>query len=141
METTILNTAIKAESTASLAAEITDHVLRNMPAEKNKAVQDMAATGKVLQAEGSVRTREGLGQKLGSVPARLYHRWNQLLPGCWKEKDFFDEFMIDNPQCRAPGWTPKPRGLRHGFTFVDGKPVGATNGYVTKYHELKHTVT
>tara|TARA_R110000868_G_scaffold366441_1_gene629347 strand:- start:5448 stop:5828 length:381 start_codon:yes stop_codon:yes gene_type:complete len=102
------------QTEAELAREITDGVTQQMPAEKAKAVAELARTGRELQEHGSDRV-EGRGQMVGSIPARIYMRWHQMLPGCWKDKQFVDEFLRDNPQCCGVGYKPKQHTLRHGF--------------------------
>ena len=121
----------KGESIQSVAAEITDHVVAGLPAERRQMEKDMAATARMLQDTGSLATKEGLGQRVASIPARIYHRWAQLYPGCWKDKQFTDEFLYDNPQCCAPGYKPRPSQVRHGFTFTGGAAI---------YHSQKANV-
>jgi len=102
------------QSSAELAREITAGVQAELPAEKAKAELDMAATGKALQERGS-DFADGRGQAIGSIPSCVYMRWAQMLPGCWGDRQFVEEFLADNPQCRAVGYKPKPHSLRHGF--------------------------
>lgn len=102
--------------------EFYDEVAATIPQEKVQQGIELAKTAKVLRDEGSTRM-DGLGQKVASVPARIYHRWNQMLPGCWNDRSFVMAFLQDNPECAAPGFWPKYNTLRHGKTFVGGKPV------------------
>lgn len=44
---------------------------------------------------------EGIGQKMLSIPARTYFRWQQAEPGCMEDKTFIKEFYRDNPELRA----------------------------------------
>lgn len=101
---------------ASFLRDVKDSVIAQFPAEKRQAERDIIATGKALQAEGSVVT-EGLGQKMGSIPGRVYHRWQLMLPGCWQDKNFVLEFLQDNPGCRAPGYRATPTSIRNGVSF------------------------
>jgi hypothetical protein len=42
---------------------------------------------------------EGVGQKLGSIPADAYHYWGQRLGyECWDDKQFMTEFFQQNPE-------------------------------------------
>ena len=107
------------EDSAIAAREIWDGVQAQMPQEKAQMRRDMAQTAKELQARGS-DWANGRGQAIGSIPPRIYMRWHQMLPGCWQDKQFVDEFLTDNPQCLAPGYKPKEHSLRHGFTFSTG---------------------
>lgn len=121
----------KGETVETVARDLTDYVNAGLPAEKKQAEADMIATGQMLQKTGSLATKEGLGQRVASIPARVYHRWDQLYPGCWKDPEFVREFLTDNPQCRAPGYYGKASGLRHGITFSGGAAI---------YHLNKKTV-
>jgi len=115
------------QTEAQLAREIRDGVDAGLPAEKEQAKRDMILTANALQKRGSDRV-DGRGQAAASIPRRIYFRWAQMLPGCWQDKQFVDEFLQDNPQCCAPGYRPRPSGLRHGFTFSAGKAI---------YHKYK----
>ena len=88
-------------------------------AEKRKMVADMARTAEELKARGSEYV-DGSGQRAGAIPGRIYFRWQNMLPGCWQDEEFVSEFLYDNPQCCAPGYRPKPRGIRHGVTYGAG---------------------
>lgn len=114
---------------AELAREITDSVVNQFPQEKAKAKSEMIATANELAARGSDRA-DGRGQAIGSIPPRIYMRWQIMLPGCWQDKQFVDEFLSDNPQCLAPGYKPKQHSIRHGFQ------IGASF-----YAKNKHLVT
>ena len=48
---------------------------------------------------------DGLGQKIASIDARAYFRWEQEHPGCMTDKAFLREFVRDNPEARTPGNT------------------------------------
>ncbi len=111
----VFSGGLSVNRTAELAKEITDTVVAEMPYEKKKAERDLAQTAKELAERGSDHA-DGRGQAIGSIPPRLYMRWAQMLPGCWQDKQFVDEFLTDNPQCRAVGYHPKAHGLRHGFS-------------------------
>ncbi len=102
------------QTEAELAREITDSVQREMPAEKAKAADELARTGRELQAKGSDRVN-GRGQMIGSIPGRIYMRWAQMLPGCWQDRAFVEEFLSDNPQCCGIGYVPKQHATRRGF--------------------------
>lgn len=110
------------QTDAQLAREITDEVNAQLPAEKAANEQALIRTGKALQKRGSDYA-EGRGQAAASIPPSIYHRWNLMVPGCWKDKTFVDEFLTDNPQCCAPGYKPaKASGLRHSIDM--GREVG-----------------
>jgi len=118
----------KGQTTSELAREITDSVQAQMPAEKAKAEQELLRTAQELRAKGS-DWADGRGQAIGSIPPRMYMRWAQMLPGCWQDKQFVEEFLFDNPQCRAPGYRPPQHSLRHSFTSP-----------AARYHLLKDRV-
>lgn len=102
--------------------EFEQEVLGAIPQEKVQADLRQAEIGRVLINEGA-QAISGLGQKLGTIDGRIWHRWNQQHPGCWDDKTFRDEFFSDNPQCRAPGWKPKQNSIRKGITWVGGQAV------------------
>lgn len=106
----------------SFLREFEAEVLGQIPAEKVKADLDSVAIKKVLINEGATCV-EGLGQKLGEIPARVYFRWLQEQQGCWQDKGFVNEFFKDNPQLKADGWTPKTNAARHGMTYVGGEAI------------------
>lgn len=114
-----MDNVIENAAGADFLRSVKESVIEQFPQEKAKGASDIAATGRALQAEGSSRM-DGLGQKMGSIPGRIYFRWQQMLPGCWQDKQFVEEFLYDNPACCAPGYRPKPRQLRHGFTYTGG---------------------
>jgi hypothetical protein len=94
----------------------------NLAKEKADAKARQIETAKELQRDGSV-INNVMGQKMGSIDARIYHRWNLQYPGCWQDREFVQAFFHDNPQCRSPGWKPKQYTLRHGVVFQNGKPI------------------
>ena len=52
--------------------------------------------------EQKVRSVEGLGQKIASIPPTAYHFWGQKLGyDCWNDDAFVREFLRDNPGCRV----------------------------------------
>lgn len=74
-------------------------VTAEMRQRRIKAASDLLAT-----ARNSV---EGIGQHTMSVDFDTYIYWNNLLPGCWKDKAFRDEFAAANPHTRVTT-TAKP---------------------------------
>jgi hypothetical protein len=123
----LLGGSINADASAIAARELWDYTQNQMPQEKAQMVRDMDQTAKELKERGS-DWADGRGQAIASIPPRIYMRWHQQYPGCWKDKQFVAEFLKDNPQCCAPGYRPRPSGLRHGFTFSAGKAI---------YHKYK----
>lgn len=103
--------------------EAIDEVVATFPQEKAALEAEAPKLAAKLQAEGPLALKEGLGQKMGEVPGRIYHRWNLQFPGCWDDPAFVHAFFADNPQYRSPGWKPKQHSTRHGKTFLNGKPV------------------
>ena len=106
--------------------EFSAEILGSIPAEKVRADLNQALIGRALLKEGAVAV-EGLGQKVGSVDARTFFRFQQEFPGCWNDRAFVNEFMADNPRLRSPGWKPKASTLRHAITFVGGEAISNLN--------------
>lgn len=48
----------------------------------------------------AARTVDGLGELIGMVDARIYHRWEEAEPGFWSDKNNVDKFLKDNPELR-----------------------------------------
>lgn len=103
--------------------EVEREVIASLPAEKARAEIAAAQIGKKLQAEGPQQMKKGLGQKMGEIDGRTYMRWQNEYPGCWDNQEFVRAFFADNPQYRSPGWKPRVSEVRHGKTFISGKPV------------------
>lgn len=115
-----------ASGDSELAAELHDHVQGQLPEEKARAEREMAETHKALKEQGSASI-EGLGQAICSIPPILFYRWEQLYRGCWKDRDFVDEFLADNPQCCAPGYKPPAKTLY--FDMGGGKVSQGAHAY------------
>lgn len=90
-------------STFNFAKSIHDQVLRDVPAEKARAVLKQAEIARALQSEGAFAT-EGLGQHIGRIDARTFMRWWQEHQGCWQDEGFIKKFLKDNPPYRAVGY-------------------------------------
>ena len=45
---------------------------------------------------------DGVGEKIANIPAIAFHFWGQKLGyACWNDKEFMEEFLRDNPECRV----------------------------------------
>ena len=53
-----------------------------------------AASDRLEAARGTV---DGIGQHTMSIDFDSYIYWNNLLPGCWKDRGFREEFKKSNP--------------------------------------------
>lgn len=118
----LLNAGVREFFDEEFARYLENKVRGQLGEEKQAANRRQKAIGRELQAEGSTISRV-MGQKLGTIDARIYHRFNLEFPGCWKDPEFVQAFLADNPQCRAPGWRPKPVIGRKGVTYVGGAPI------------------
>jgi hypothetical protein len=107
---------------AEFAAHLEGKVRRFLPQEKHEASQRQLKIARGLQRDGSVVSNV-TGQKLGSVDARIFHRWQKTDPNFWRDPIKVERFLLDNPDCRAPGWKPKFRHMEKGVTYVAGVPV------------------
>ena len=47
------------------------------------------------------RSCDGIGQHTMSIDFDSYMYWNQMLPGCWQDKTFREEFGKANPHTRV----------------------------------------
>ena len=121
----------------ALAAEITDAVKANLPREKAVASQQMAQTAKEAQAGLGPTSGDGRGQAMASIPPIVYMRWQLEYPGCWKDKQFLEEFLFDNPQCQLPGYRPRAKRLHFQMKHENLK---LNNFGGDLYHEKKAKV-
>lgn len=122
---------------SEIAAEITDEVNAQLPAEKAKVAQQMAQTAADVRAGLAPSSGDGRGQAVASIPPLVYMRWQQEYPGCWKDRQFTEEFLFDNPQCRLPGY--RPRAKRLFFDMKHGNRKLSNPGG-DLYHERKAKV-
>ncbi len=122
--------ATKQDQEAVLAREVTDSVVAQFPHEKEQAKKEMIRTANELAERGSDWV-DGRGQAIGSIPPRLYMRWQIMLPGCWQDRGFVEEFLADNPACCAPGYRPR----RKVYFTVAGGGIGQT-----QYRKLRDKV-
>lgn len=108
------------EVPADFMKEFEDHILGTIPEEKVQVELRQARNARIMQQAGSVCV-EGLGQKVAEIDARL---WFRMLHSFGHHENWIDDMLRDNPQLCAPGYKPKRANpLRHGKTFINGKPV------------------
>lgn len=84
--------------------------------ERNRVQAAVEARNNARFNQERHRSVNGLGQKIATIPGNAYHFWGQKLGyGCWNDKQFIDEFLRDNPECRVNsggtkdihvGWMP-----------------------------------
>lgn len=107
---------------AEFAAHLERKVRGSLPQEKHDVKERQLKIARELQRDGSV-TSNVTGQKLGSIDSRLFHRWHKVDPFFWRDPIKVERFLLDNPQCRAPGWKPRYTHMEKGVTYVGGVPV------------------
>lgn len=67
---------------------------------------------------------EGVGHKVASIPADVWHYWGHRLGyECWEDKQFFKEMLRDNPELAVRNYAKK--------TVVNGA-IFTADGFVTK---------
>lgn len=103
----------------SFMREFRDHVLGTIPEEKAQVELRQARNARVMHAVGSTCI-EGLGQLKTNMDSRLYFRLKQAHG---HHEGWLDDFLADCPELCAPGYRPKQRSLRHGKSFVGGRPI------------------
>lgn len=95
---------------SQLAAELTDHVKAQLPAEKNLLITQLRRTAhEIRDLKLAPTSGDGRGQACLSIPPIAYHRWNLVYPGCFNDKEFCDEWAIDNPETVLPGYKPRAK--------------------------------
>lgn len=103
----------------SFVREFENEVLGRVPQEKIDAGLRQAKLARIMRQAGSAHI-PGVGQKIAEIDARLYFR---MMHSFGHEENWLKDLLADNPELCAPGYRPKKNGLRHGKTFVNGKPV------------------
>lgn len=107
--------------------EVEHYVKARIPQEKVMQELRMAKNARIMAAAGSVNIPT-LGQKIATIPARLYFRWmnsKEHGQGDYSSDETIMDLLKDNPELCAPGFTPKRAGdYRHGITYVNGTPIG-----------------
>lgn len=108
----------------SVLDEIEADVLGRVPEEKVKAQLRMERNARIMKQVGSVNIPT-LGQKIATIPARLYFRMlADMGQGDASSDEWILDALADNEALCAPGFKPKRKGdLRHSKSFVNGKPV------------------
>lgn len=101
------------------AREFEHEVLGRIPEEKVQVGIRQARLARIMKQAGS-QWVPGLGQKVAEIDARLYFR---MLHSFGHEENWLQDFLCDNPELCAPGYRPHTNALRHGKSFVNGKPV------------------
>jgi hypothetical protein len=110
---------IISELPEGFAREFEAEVLGRVPQEKVEVGLRQAKLARIMRQAGSTYI-PGVGQKIAEIDARLYFR---MLHSFGNEENWLKDFLRDNPELCAPGYRPKGLDLRHGKSFVDGKPV------------------
>lgn len=99
--------------------EFEREIIGRIPEEKVQVGIRQARIARIMKQAGSEWV-PGLGQKVAEIDARLYFR---MMHSFGHEENWLQDFLADNPELCAPGYKPKSLSLRHGKSFVDGKPV------------------
>ena len=67
---------------------------------------------------------DGLGAMKAQISADSFHYWGQRLGyDCWKDKQFMDNYLSENPQCRVKSKGTKLQ-VGHGSTPKYRKSYG-----------------
>ena len=105
--------------------EVEHYVKARIPQEKVMQELRMAKNARIMAKAGSINIPT-LGQKIATIPSRLYFRWmaDQGQNDYSSDESIMD-LLKDNPALCAPGYTPGRKGdLRHGITFSGGQAIG-----------------
>lgn len=105
--------------------EIEDWVKGRVPQEKIDADLAMARNARIMAKAGSINIPT-LGQKIATIPRRLYHRMlHDMGQGDASSDEWLLDLIADNKALQAPGFRAKRKSdFRHGITFVNGQAVG-----------------
>jgi hypothetical protein len=69
--------------------------------EKVMMQEQMARNAKLEEAITDACTVDGLGQRTGVIPSRVYFRWQQVDPHFWSDKSNVRRFLKENKACQA----------------------------------------
>lgn len=111
---------IVTELPQSFLDEFENDVRGRVPQEKVQVELRQQQNARIMAHTGSLYV-PGLGQKVAEIDPRLYFRMQNEFG---HHEGWLKDFLADNPSLCAPGYRPQRKGdLRHGKTFVGGKPV------------------
>jgi hypothetical protein len=96
-----------------LHAEVAQELARGWRLEEVRAKHAAAQSAK-LNRSLEHREVKGLGRLVARIPAQSFAYWNNRkgMQGCWNDKQFFKEFLRDNPECAVTN--------QHKNTVVNG---------------------
>lgn len=81
---------------------VVEEIRSGLNVEKVLMEEQMARNAKYEEAITDARTVDGLGQRVGVIPSRVYFRWiHQEGADFWRDPKNREKFFKDNPQCRA----------------------------------------
>lgn len=105
--------------------EIEDDILGRVPAEKVKAQLRMEKNARIMKQAGSVNIPT-LGQKIATIPARLYFRaLHDMGQDDASSSEWLEDLLKDNPALCAPGYKAgRKDDRRHGITWIGGEAIG-----------------
>lgn len=83
-------------------AAVVSEIREGLHVEKVLMEEQMARNAKYEEAITDACTVDGLGQRTGVIPARVYFRWiHQEGVDFWRDPKNRERFFRENPQCRA----------------------------------------
>lgn len=85
----------------SWQAEVERNIRTGIGKEKVMQKEAMARIARAEQALGPTKSIDGVGRKIASIPARMWHRWQREERGCWEDKGFLKDMLRDNPELRV----------------------------------------
>lgn len=109
-----------------LQAEVSRELANGWRLEEVRAKHQAAQIGRVNR-KFEHKEVKGLGRLVARIPATSFAYWNNRkgMQGCWNDKQFFNEFLRDNPECKVVNQEKK--------TVVGGaKGLFDANGRVIK---------
>ena len=112
----------------SFLEEFEREITGQLPQEKVQVELRQQQLARIMAATGSVKM-DGLGQQAARIDARLYFRLRQQ-HGCAPDHEWLPDYLADNRYLCSKGYRPKQNSVRHGQTFIAGKPVSPTKGRV-----------
>lgn len=108
-----------------LQAEVSQELARGWRIEEIKAKHVAAQIGRVNK-DREHREVKGLGRLVARIPTTSFAYWNARdgMEGCWNDKQFFNEFLRDNPECKVVNQVKKTSvGGHKGLFDANGNAV------------------
>lgn len=108
-----------------LHEEVSQELARGWKLEEVRTRHTAAQIGKINR-EKEHKEVKGLGRLVARIPSTAFAYWQNRegMQGCWNDKQFFSEFLRDNPECKVVNQEKKTFvGGAKGLLDASGRPI------------------